>query len=137
MASPRLPSPDGSVPPWRNPVIVIGTVIFVAAAAGTVRYVEQRFDGADARNAVELVQGYRASSGRRLQDALEARHPGVPRSAIRWESETLSSCYQYVRVRARVTERGGRVVEYAFDVDINTVSIHPGNANGMAVLRNL
>lgn len=130
-------TPEEGTPAWKNPIVVIGTIIFLVAATMTVRYVEQRFNGADVRNGVEIVQGYRAPSGRLLQDALVARHPGLPRNGIRWEGELLSSCYQYVRVRAIVTEPGGRSREYAFDVDINTVSIHPGNPNGLSVLREL
>lgn len=135
MTTPTAETPG--TPAWKNPVVVIGTVVFVVAAIITVRYVEQRFNTADVRNGVEIVQGYRAHNGRLLQDVLRARHDGLPRSALRWEGESISTCYQYVRVRAVVTERNGRTVQYAFDVDINTVSIHPGNELGLAALRDL
>lgn len=122
---------------WRKPFFVLAALTFAVAAAVSVRYVEQRFDDGDRRHAVEIVRGYHSAAGRSLREALMRRHPDARGTDVRWESETLSACFQYVRVRAFVTLAGGRTVVYAWDVDINTVSIHPGNANGMAVLRSL
>lgn len=105
-----------------------------ALAAGTILYVQGRFNAADERNALAVVQSYRARSGRSLPEVLGEGQANAP--AAEWSTATESSCLQHERVRAEVATDGG-VVTYDFVVDINGPSIHPGNENGRRALEAL
>jgi hypothetical protein len=111
----------------------IGMVLTSALAAGTILYVQARFNAGDERNALEVVQSYRARSGRSLPEVIGAERPGA---LPEWSTATESSCMQHERVRAEVTTDAG-VVTYDFMVDINGPSIHPGNENGRRALEAL
>jgi hypothetical protein len=109
-------------------------VLTSALAAGTILYVQNRFNAADEHNALAVVQSYRARSGKSLPDVIAPAHPGA--AAPEWSTATESSCMQHERVRAEVTTDAG-VVTYDFMVDINGPSIHPGNENGQRALEAL
>ena len=106
-------------------------VLTALAAAVCVVYLQGRFDAADVKAAVALAQAYRAPTGRTLPEVLSARHPGA---AVDWSGAETSSCFQHVRVDARVAQPGGAPVLYEFDVDINGPSIHPANPPGVDAL---
>jgi hypothetical protein len=108
-------------------------VLTSAFAAGTMLYLQARFNAADEKNALAVVREYRASSGRSLPEVIAERSGGtVPE----WSTATDSSCFQHERVRAQVVTDGG-VESYDFVVDINGPSIHPGNENGQRALEAL
>jgi hypothetical protein len=104
------------------------------AAAVCVVYLQQRFDAADMKNCVAIAQTYRAPSGKSLPDVLAERYPGAN---VDWTGTETSSCFQHVRVDARVTPKDARPVVYEFDVDLNGPSIHPANPLGMEALEAL
>ena len=112
----------------------IGMVMTSALAAGTILYVQARFNSADERNALVVVQTYRARSGRSLPEVIDEGREGAP--PLEWSTATESSCRQTERVRAEVTTDAG-VTTYDFIVDINGPSIHPGNENGKRALEAL
>lgn len=96
---------------------------------------QSKFDGADQKAAVGIVQSTPSKTGRTIVDVLSDRHPGrVPV----WSVTTESACFQHERVRATIfpTETA-EPVNYDFVVDINGPSIHPGNPAGEEVLRAL
>ena len=94
-----------------------------------IYWVQAKFDGADRRAAVGVVQQYRSKKGWTIPEILDARHPGLPAS---WSVQTESSCNQHERVTAVVGNE-----RYDFMVDINGPSIHPGNAPSEAVVQQL
>jgi hypothetical protein len=108
-------------------------VLTSALAAGSILYLQARFNAGDERNALVLVQQYRAKSGRSLPEVLAETSGNVNPE---WSTATESSCFQHERVRALVTTDAG-VVTYDFLVDINGPSIHPGNENGKRALEAL
>ncbi|WP_437632569.1 hypothetical protein [Sorangium sp. So ce854] len=110
-------------------LLLVGTS---AVAAGVVLRVQSRFNASDRRAALGVVQQYRAEGGRSAQEAIGARHPD---RAPAWSASTESACLQHVRVRATI--EGEPPVRYDFLVDINGPSIHPGNGEGEAILREL
>jgi len=109
-------------------------VLTSALAAGTILYVQARFNAADEHNALAVVQNYRARSGRSLPEVIGEGQPSAP--PAEWSTATESSCRQTERVRAQVTTDGGAMT-YDFVVDINGPSIHPGNENGKHALEAL
>lgn len=106
-------------------------VLTALSAAVCVVYLQGRFDAADVKAAVELAQSYRAPSGRTLPDVLEARHPGA---TVDWSGVVTSSCFQHVRVDAKVLPRDAAPKVYEFEIDINGPSIHPANPEGVEAL---
>jgi hypothetical protein len=115
----------------RNVILVLTS----ALAAGSMLYLQARFNAGDERNALAVVQNYRAKSGRSLPEVIAADHPGAP--PPEWSTSTESSCFQHERVRAQVPLGDGGVVTYDFVVDINGPSIHPGNEEGRKALEGL
>jgi hypothetical protein len=108
-------------------------VLTSALAAASILYLQGRFNAGDERNALVLVQTYRAKTGRSLPDVIGEKSPGA---ATDWSTTTESSCFQHERVRARVATDAG-IDSYDFVVDINGPSIHPGNENGRRALEAL
>jgi hypothetical protein len=113
--------------------LMIGATCAVAAA--TVMFVQSKFDAADQRAALSIVQQYRSKGGRSVPEVLEHKHAGA---APLWSTHTESACFQHVRVRATVST-GPPIspLSYDFLVDINGPSIHPGNHLGEELLRDL
>jgi hypothetical protein len=108
-------------------------VLTSALAAGSILYLQARFNAGDERNALALVQTYRAKSGRSLPEVIAAENQGT---LPEWSTATESSCFQHERVRAQVAGDAG-VNTYDFVVDINGPSIHPGNEQGKRALEAL
>jgi hypothetical protein len=106
-------------------------VLTALSAAVCIVYVQGRFDAADVKAAVEMAESYRAPSGKSLPDVLAARHPGA---SVDWSGAVTSSCFQHVRVDAKVAPSEGAPVDYQFDIDINGPSIHPANPAGVEAL---
>jgi hypothetical protein len=95
-------------------------------AVASILWIQSKFDGADRKAALGIVQEYRSKQGSTIPEVLGRRHPGqVPV----WSVDTQSSCMQHERVSAAL---GGEV--YDFQVDINGPSIHPGNRASEAVI---
>ncbi len=109
-------------------------VVTSALAAGSILYLQSRFNASDEHNALALVQTYRARSGRSLPEIISEQNGGA--GTPDWSTRTESSCFQHERVRAQVVGDGG-IVTYDFVVDINGPSIHPGNENGKRALEAL
>lgn len=112
----------------------IALVATSALAAASILYLQARFNAGDERNALAIVENYRARSGRSLPEVIAAENPGAAPPV--WSTATESSCFQHERVRAQVTAEGA-TKSYDFVVDINGPSIHPGNENGQHALEAL
>jgi len=108
-------------------------VLTSALAAGSILYLQGRFNAGDEKNALVVVQTYHSKSGRSIPDVISAENPGAVPD---WSTSTESSCFQHERVRALVPSEKGAIV-YDFLVDINGPSIHPANENGKRVLEAL
>lgn len=115
----------------RRSIVLVATS---ALAAGSMLYLQARFDAGDEKSALEIVQSYRARSGRSLPDVLTEQNAGAPPPD--WSAKTESACFQHERVRAQISGATG-LVTYDFLVDINGPSIHPGNENGRRALEAL
>ncbi len=102
------------------------------AAAGTVLWMQNRYEAADQRHALDIVKSYRPSGGTSIPALLSSRHPD---KSVTWTTAVESSCFQHIRVHAVVTDP---VVPepflYAFVVDINGPSIHPANERGQQLI---
>jgi hypothetical protein len=109
----------------RNLLVGSGTLLALAS----MLFIQTKFDGADRKAAVGIVQQYRAKGGWTIPDLLDAAHHD--RAAV-WSVETESSCMQRQRVTADIDG-----VRYQFMVDINGPSIHPGNVPSEAVMKRL
>jgi hypothetical protein len=96
---------------------------------------QSKFDGADQRAAVGIVQTTVSPNGNTIAAVLAAKHPGIEPV---WSTATESACFQHERVRATVYPTPTSVpINYDFVVDINGPSVHPGNPAGEEVLRAL
>ena len=94
-----------------------------------ILWVQSKFDGADRKAALEVVQTYHSKLGRSIPQVLGEKHPG---KTPLWTVETQSACMQHERVRVAVGD-----ARYEFVVDINGPSIHPGNRPSEEVLGEL
>jgi hypothetical protein len=113
----------------KNILLLLTSVL----AAFSILYLQARFNAADEKSALLVVQEYRAHSGRSLPEVIAESSAGKPPD---WSTATESSCFQHERVRAQVETDAG-VKSYDFIVDINGPSIHPGNENGRRALEAL
>jgi hypothetical protein len=98
-------------------------------AIACILWVQSKFDGADRKAALSIVQEYRSRQGTSIPELLGKDHPG--RTPL-WTVETAQSCMQHERVRASLDG-----VDYDFMVDINGPSIHPGNRASEEVMAQL
>lgn len=98
-------------------------------AIASLLWLQSKFDGADQRAAIGVVQAYRSKGGWSIPELLDKRHPGATPA---WSAETQSACMQHERVRADVG-----ATTYLFTVDINGPSIHPGNKASEAIIAEL
>lgn len=114
----------------RRTIMMVLTSMF---AAGSVLWMQRKFEAGDERNALSVVQAYRPKHVS-IPDLIGADHPGRP---IEWTTATESACFQHVRVHAVVEEPGAPPLLYAFTVDINGPAIHPANEPGREVLERL
>ncbi len=99
-------------------------VLTALLAAATVLWMQGRFEAADERASLALVQEYRSRTGAGLPALIAERHHQRP---VAWSTATESACFQHVRVHAVVEEPGSAATLYAFTVDINGPVIHPAN----------
>ncbi|GAC1351605.1 MAG: hypothetical protein NVS3B20_03180 [Polyangiales bacterium] len=115
--------------------------ILAFAAAGSVIYLQHRFDAGDRKAALRVVEEFRAPNSKRsIPDVLRLRHPEP--ASIALSAITDSSCLQRIRVSAVVDEmdkerRGTNRTVYEFVVDINRVHITPGNELGRVAIGEL
>jgi len=89
-------------------------------------WLQSKFDGADRKAALDVVQTYQRGA---ILKVLDKKHPG--KTPV-WTAQTQSACMQHERVRVAVGDE-----LYDFMVDINTNSIHPGNRASEEVLGEL
>jgi hypothetical protein len=107
-------------------------VVTALAAAGSILWMQGRYESSDKRHALEIVQSYHPRGGTDIPALLERRHPGKP---VEWSTAVENSCFQHIRVHAVVTDDpAADPVLYAFVVDINGPSIHPANENGKELI---
>jgi len=107
--------------------LLVGSATLLAVVS--MFWIQSKFDGADRRAALGVVREYRSRGGWTIPEILETRHPDHPPV---WTVQTQSSCLQHERVSADVDG-----IRYQFMVDINGPSIHPGNQESEAVVKQL
>ncbi len=113
--------------------LVLVTMTLLAFVAIVV--MQSKFDGADQKAAVGIVQMTASKGGLTIPDVLSQKHPGQQPV---WSAGTESACFQHVRVRASVASSPAAApMAYDFVVDINGPSVHPGNPAGEEVLKAL
>jgi hypothetical protein len=105
------------------------TLMSAMVAVMIILWVQSKFDGADRKAALGIVQEYRSKQGSTIPEILDRKHPGA---APVWSVETQSACEQHERVRAVVA---GETFDFA--VDINGPSIHPANPAAEGVIAGL
>jgi hypothetical protein len=107
-------------------------VVTSLLAAVTILWLQGRFEHADERNALAIVQQYRSPAGVTLPALLSDEHKGRP---VQWSTATTSSCFQHITVVASVADKpGAEPTVYLFAVDLNGPSIHPANEAGARML---
>lgn len=107
-------------------------VVTALAAAGSILWMQGRYEASDQRHALEVVQSYHPPGGSSIPEQLAARHPDKP---VSWSAAVENTCFQHIRVHAVVTDDpGAEPVLYAFVVDINGPAIHPANDNGRELI---
>ena len=94
-------------------------LILFICTAGTLLILQTAFDQSDHRKADHAVRNYTVN-GNQLGPCLEKRAPGQE-----WSSEITHSCRGVVRVNYG---------EVAFDYDVPSHAIHPGNEAGKQAL---
>ncbi len=109
----------------RNMLVASSTLLAIVA----LFWLQSKFDGADRKAALGVVQTYRARGGWTIPEIIDQKHPG---KTPLWQVETQSSCMQHEKVTAEIDG-----VRYQFMVDINGPSIHPGNKESETVLKQL
>jgi len=107
--------------------LLVGSVTLLALVS--MFWIQSKFDGADRRAALGIVQQYRSPQGWSIPEVLDREHPG---KAPAWAVTTQSSCMQRQRVTAEID-----AVTYEFMIDINGPSIHPGNPASEGVIKHL
>jgi hypothetical protein len=108
--------------------LLVGSSTLLAIAS--MFWIQSKFDGADRKAALGVIQAYRSPAGWTVPEALDARHPGHP---ALWSVTTEPAClHHYEKVSADI-----QGVRYQFMVDIDGPSIHPGNPESEAVLKQL
>lgn len=105
------------------------TLMSAMVAVMIILWVQSKFDGADRKAALGIVQEYRSKQGSTIPEILDRKHPGATPV---WSVETQSACEQHERVRAVVA---GETFDFA--VDINGPSIHPANPAAEGVIAGL
>ena len=113
-------------------------ILFVATsllAALCVVWIQRRFEADDENKALQLVQTYESQAKVTIPAVIAHRHPD---KVVEWSTATESACFQHIRVHAVVhADPAAQPVVYAFIVDINGPSIHPGNEQGRELLGEL
>jgi hypothetical protein len=107
--------------------LLVGSATLLAVVC--MWWLQSKFDGADRKAAVGVVHDYRSRTGWTVPEILDARHPGAHAT---WAVVTESSCRQVQKITVDVAG-----VRYEFMVDINGPSIHPGNHESEAVMKQL
>ena len=110
-------------------------ILFVATsllAAICVIWIQRRFEADDEHKALLLVQTYESPAKVTIPAVIAHRHP---EKVVEWSTATESACFQHIRVHAVVhADPAAEPVVYAFIVDINGPSIHPGNEPGRELM---
>jgi len=107
-------------------------VVTALAAAGSILWMQGRYEASDQKHALEIVKSYHPTGGTDIPSLLAVRHPNRP---VTWSTAVENSCFQHIRVHAVVMDGpANEAVLYAFVVDINGPSIHPANEPGKELI---